>query len=205
MQNVPRIEAVILAAGESSRFGSTPKQLAKINGTYLLDSVIAAAVKAGFAKPNVVLGAYQQEITRKSKMLEKCRTIYNPHWPNGMSTSITTALASIDADSAGAVFLLADQPLLSSTLLQEMTDKFIDKKPDVLYPEYKGMRGNPVIISSKIFPRLMEITGDTGGRFLFQRDDIALYRFTTDEQSCILDIDTADDLEQVRSLINNLC
>lgn len=202
MQKTTNIEVIILAAGGSSRFQTHPKQLAELDGRYLLDIVINTAIEAGFIKPFVVLGAYAKEITERSKLLCRCQITHNPDWQQGMSSSLKTGLASLHDLPAGALFLLADQPLISASLLIQMTKKFINDQPDILYPEYKGTRGNPVIISSRIFDQLIDNTGDMGGRFLFQRKDLRIKSFLTTDKSCIQDIDTVEDLELLKSIVS---
>ncbi len=199
MERFHAIDAVILAAGNSSRFGETPKQLAKFNGNFLLDIIIDIAIHAGFPRPILILGANEKEIQATCKRVEQCEVIINSAWREGLASSIRSAISAMKTDCVGAVFLLADQPLLPPALLTEMSQLFIREKPDLLCPEYQGKRGNPTIISSRLFPELLRHTGDSGGRFLFAREDLTIIRFPVPHQSCLLDIDTPEDLEHVRA------
>lgn len=201
MDNFHRLAAVILAAGESSRFGKKTKQLAQLNGKYLIDIVIENSVQAGFSCPLLVLGANEEEIRLWSTLLHQCKVVTNPDWKQGMSSSIKAAISSIPQECHGAVFLLADQPLLSAALLTKMARQFIKEQPHILYPQWRNMRGNPAIISSSLFPQLLNNTGDRGGRFLFDRKDLTICQFPVADQACLLDIDTQEDLNQLRSAI----
>ncbi len=193
--------AVILAAGNSSRFGNTPKQLAKLDGKHLLDIVIDTAIQAGFSRPLLILGAYEKEIRSAGKLVNRCDVVINPAWQDGMSSSIRTAIASMKNGCDGAAFLLADEPLIAPALLTAMASQFVREKPDILYPVYNGKRGNPAIISAKLFAELSRSTGDRGGRVLFDREDLLISRFPVPDQSCLLDIDTAEDLKRLQMAV----
>lgn len=195
--------AVILAAGNSSRFGNTPKQLARLNGRYLLDIVIETTIQAGFPYPTLVLGAYEKQIRPAAQMTNQCEVIVNSDWQEGMSSSLKTAVLSMKKHYDGAIFLLADQPLMTSSLLLAMASQFIREKPDILFPEYEGRKGNPVIISASLFPELLQNAGDKGGRFLFERDDLAISRFSAPDDSCLFDIDTPEDLQRLQMRFRN--
>lgn len=195
--------AVILAAGNSSRFGSTPKQLAELNGRYLLDIVIATVIEAGFPRPLLILGADEKQIRSAAQLTDLCDVVVNPAWREGMSSSLKTAVSSIKKPCNGAVFLPADQPLLTPSLLSAMALQFIREAPDILFPQYEGRRGNPVILSAQLFPELLHNNGDQGGRFLFARNDLAISRFPAPDPSCLLDIDTTEDLERLRASLGD--
>ena len=75
--------AVILAAGESKRFGS-PKQLLKLGGKSLLEIALDLVGGADFfSKRIVVLGAYLIEILKSVRFPLEVLKVYNPHYKRG--------------------------------------------------------------------------------------------------------------------------
>jgi molybdenum cofactor cytidylyltransferase len=60
---------------------------------------------------------------------------------------------------------------------------------------YRGRRGNPVLFARSLFPELLTLQGDVGGRVLLekQRADIAEVDVGSDE--ILLDVDTLEDYE----------
>ncbi len=45
----------------------------------------------------------------------------------------------------------------------------------IVAPTYQGKRGNPILFDASLFPELLEVTGDEGGRSVLERhrDEIA--------------------------------
>lgn len=172
------------------------KQLLRFRGTYLIDLAIGAARKAGIDQPLVILGAYSEQILKESQTIQQCRTILNPYWQQGLSTSIIAALPHLSPHE-GVIFQLCDQPLVSSKLIHDMAHRFLEFNPDILYPEYQKQRGNPVIIHHRLFSRLMENSGDKGARFLFSDPSIHKHAYQTEDNSCLVDIDTMEEYQKI--------
>ena len=98
----------------------------------------------------------------------------------------------------GAVFMLCDQPFVRGSLLAVLVERFRQKRPDLLYPVYRRQRGNPVVISSRLFPRLLTAAGDSGARFLFNDPELDSIAYEVDDQSVLMDIDTPEEYEALK-------
>lgn len=196
------ITAIILAAGTSSRMGK-PKQLLEVNGKCMLDHTIQAALNAGMGLPIVVLGANARQIKSQSALLGCCRTVLNQQYHMGQSTSLVKGVLSSSPSTTAYIFLLADQPFVEGELIREMIKEFERQKADILYPEYQGQRGNPVIISSKLRTLLLQAKGDTGAKFLFSDSALKIVSHPVDTNAVIRDIDTPEDYQNIcnRSLL----
>ena len=193
--------AVILAAGMSTRMGR-PKQLLKLAGMSMLEHAIAAVKDAGIVSPVLVLGAYAPDILRCVKLVEKCEVILNKDFAEGQASSLRVGVDAVSGKCEAAVFMLADQPLVDAALVSELMDHFSYNNPDVLYPVYKGQRGNPVIISASLFPRLMSTTGDRGARFIFADKSLNILAHEVEDKAVITDVDTWNAYDQVVRIIN---
>jgi len=107
---------IILAAGMSTRFGD-PKQLQKLKDRYLLDWVLDAALSSQLEGLILVLGHHFETIcTALGDSLHhpSLKVVNNPHYREGLSTSLRTGVSHIQHDFSSVMFLLADQPLLNS-------------------------------------------------------------------------------------------
>ncbi len=82
--------AVILAAGQSSRFGQ-PKQLARFCGESLLRRTVDAANAAGCSPIIVVAGSDSEELVPELRDLDVV-IVENPGWRRGIGTSIRAGL-----------------------------------------------------------------------------------------------------------------
>jgi xanthine dehydrogenase accessory factor len=187
------ISAIVLAAGEATRFGQC-KQLMRLGEKALLQHVLDNLAQSKIDDVVVVLGARADEI-REQIQFGKAREIMNPDYANGMSTSIQAGLRAINSDAA--MIVLADQPFVTSRTLDALVDEYRRTRASVLIPTYNGFRGNPVIVGKALFPEMMEIRGDTGCRAIF--GDHAVTKLAVDDRGVITDIDTMEDYEEWRT------
>lgn len=197
MTNREQITPVILAAGTSSRMGRS-KQLVLFNGLSMLDHSIQAVLDMGIARPLVVLGHDAVTIIAQAKFLKFCETVINQKYLEGIATSLQCGVQSSPKSTMAYLFLHADQPLITKKLIEEMVEKFLRGKADILYPTYKAKRGNPVIISAQLRGRLLEARGDSGARFLFNDPALRITAYPVNSPAVLLDVDTEEDLQNLQ-------
>lgn len=162
-----RSVAIVLAAGASTRFGS-PKQLYEWQGQPLLRHVVLQALAAAVEEVIVVLGAQFPAVAAVLQGLP-VTILYNERWAEGQSTSMQAGLRACPPGVEAALFLLGDQPQTPAALLHEIMETHRRTLAPIIAPRHAGRRGNPVLFDRACFPELLSITGDTGGRDLFQR------------------------------------
>jgi len=193
---------IILAAGMSTRFGG-PKQLQKLKDRYLLDWVLDAALGSQLECLILVLGHHFEAIRKAlgdSLHHPSLKVVNNPHYREGLSTSLRTGVSHIQHDFSSVMFLLADQPLLNSEIIDLLLARFHGSQKDICVPIYQGLQRNPAIFSNRFFNRLMSIEGDIGARKLIQSHPERVLYIEIDDPLCFFDIDTADDLKKLQSL-----
>ncbi len=159
--------AIVLAAGASTRFGS-PKQLHSWRGAPLLRQVVLQALAAPVQRVVVVLGAYFDAIAPALAGLPVW-VVYNPDWEQGQSASVRAGLRAVGPVVEAALFMLGDQPRQPADLLHHLVNAHRRTLARIVAPRHRGRRGNPVLFDRSLFPELMQITGDRGGRVLFER------------------------------------
>ena len=179
------IAAIVLAAGESTRFGG-PKQLV------LLDRVLENVRGANFDDVIVVLGAYAADILREIE-LGDARLVINENYADGMSTSIQAGLRALHDNTEAAMIVLGDQPYVRSSTMQLLLDEFRRVRPPALVPVHDGRRGNPVVVAAELFPAMMELRGDVGFRAIAGRWPVT--EVAVDDDGVLRDVDTAEDLQ----------
>ncbi len=67
----------------------------------------------------------------------------------------------------------------------------------IVVPLYNGKRGNPVLFGASLFPELMEVTGDEGGRSVIMRHPQDSINVEQGEATASYDIDTWEAYQQV--------
>ena len=98
----------------------------------------------------------------------------------------------------GAVFLLADQPLVKPALLRALVDRHAATLAPVVAPHVAGRRANPVLFDQDTFARLLELEGDTGGRALLDQYPVEFVDW--DDPNLLFDIDTPDDYARLQGM-----
>lgn len=191
------VAGVILAAGESKRFGK-PKQLLDWKGVPFVRSVAQTALQAGLSPVIVVTGANAGLVEAAIGDLDVI-TVRNEEWNSGQGSSIKAGLQAIASTHVGgAIFLLVDQPQVSTAVIRSLVEKHAEGLYPVVAPMVIDRRGNPVLFDRVTFPDLGSIKGDTGGRAIFHRHRVEYLPWHDD--SLLLDVDTP---EHYQRLISN--
>ncbi len=193
---INRCAVLILAAGQSSRLGS-PKQLLEFEGSPLISRVAKTAVEADIGEVFVVVGANAEQVKNELNM-PHLRLVLNEEWQEGMASSIRKGLAAVEKaepEVDGVMILVCDQPYLEAGTLREILQKQQASGLAMAASVYQGKVGTPAVFHRSIFPQLMELTGDTGARKLFNAHagEVALVPF----EKGIIDIDTKEDYEKL--------
>ena len=187
------IAGVILAAGQSSRFGQL-KQLLPWGKRNVLNTCIATAKIAMLSPIVVILGAHYDEILPEMDQ-EGVEVVINHHWAEGQSTSVKAGVSALPEEVYGAVFLLADQPQISVQLIVSIIETAW-KRNNVVLPVIMGKRANPVYFPKQAFPALLKLDGDQGGRSVLNQFPNTLLEWLDEDMAG--DIDTPKDYARLR-------
>jgi len=187
------LSAILLAAGESKRMGAL-KQLMPLGKTTLLEQAIDNLLNSSVDETIVVVGHKAEEITRAIAS-RPVKIMLNPDYQHGMSTSIIAGINLIDPKSQAVMLALADQPLVESGTINQLTDAFKSHDKGIAVPTHRGRRGNPVIFAIKYKEELLKLKGDIGGREIIKSHPDDVLEVPVDSESVISDIDTRDDYQ----------
>lgn len=184
-----RIGVVILAAGGSTRFGR-PKLVQKWQGQAILPQVVDKVLESGLEPVVVVLGAEHARVAEAIADMP-VKTIHNPAWADGQSTSVIAGLGVIEGQCEAILFVLGDMPAITPGVLNDLVVAHRTTLASTIAPQAGGRLGNPVLFDRRTFSELACLEGDRGGRALFDR--FPPHPVQTDE-GVLFDIDTPEDL-----------
>jgi len=188
---------IILAAGESGRYGM-PKQLLDWKGKPFIRHVSETALRSGLEPVVVVTGRHHTEIASHLKDLPVI-LVQNPDYAQGQSTSVKKGLSALPANVGGAVFLLADQPQIPAEVIRALVESHARGLSPILAPlVLEERRANPVLFDRSVFPDLLQLTGDTGGRAVFHKYRMEYIPWHDD--LLLFDVDKPEDYEKLKRL-----
>jgi CTP:molybdopterin cytidylyltransferase MocA len=192
MERPDAVAAVVLAAGESRRYGS-PKQLALLDGRTLLEHVLELARSAGLEPIVAVVPPW---LTRPAAMDdERLSWVRNSHPERGMSHSLKLGFEALPDEVAAAVILLGDQPRLPLGHLHAI--RAARGARPIIASRHGGVTSPPVLVERSHFGLVADAGGDIGLREVMARHP-DLVR-AVDAAAPIPDVDTLRDLERLHA------
>ena len=193
------IAAVVLGAGRSSRMGGPNKLLAEIGGRPLVRIVVEQAL-ASRARPVIVVTGHQREKVEAALAGLPVTFVHNPHFADGLGTSLRAGIAALPAAADGVIVCLGDMPQVDAGLIDRLIAAFDpDKGALAVVPTIDGKRGNPVVWSRRFFPDLMAVEGDVGARYLIGRYPEAVAEVPLTGKAALTDVDTPEALLAVKA------
>lgn len=184
------IHVVVLAAGASTRFGST-KQLVRVNGRPLMHTIVSRAVELAGHSVTVVLGANAGELAPLLKH-SPASVAVNREWSEGIASSIREGLRHAPSSADGVLIALADQVAVTTEDLRRLAGAWRRNPAAIAAAQYGGNVGVPAIFPRWCFRELNELRGDRGAQMLLQRHTDRVVRLPM--PSAELDIDRPEDL-----------
>ena len=196
-RHAPRIAALVLAAGRSTRMGPDNKLLADVAGTRIVRRVVQTALKSAARPVRVVVG-HQAEDVRAALAGLDVSFVNNPRFAEGLSVSLRAGLESLPPDIDGAVILLGDMPEIAPDLIDRLIAGFDPLEGrGIVVPVSGAKRGNPVLWSRDYFAAMADVAGDIGAKHLLGQYADAVVEITADI-AVHTDIDTPDALAALR-------
>jgi CTP:molybdopterin cytidylyltransferase MocA len=168
------IAAVVLAAGEATRFGAPKQRL-------LLPHVLERLRASPVDEIVIVSGAYPLETD--------ARVVDCPQWRLGPGASLRCGLAALGPDVEAAVVVLADGPSLAPAAVERVIEAWRASGGQVVAAAYGGARGHPVLLAQAAWGQIP----DEGARLL---EPLLV---PCDDLGPPGDVDYVDDWEEDRS------
>lgn len=185
-----QIGAVVMASGDSARFGARDKLTAPFAGVPLICRTLVKLPRECFNKRLVV--------TRSQRVSELARAFEFDallHALPDVSDTIRLGVQEM-LDMDGCLFCVADQPFLSLKTVQALVASFARAPQRIYRAAYQGKVGNPVLFPRFLFHELSSLApGQTGGAVITRHREL----LSPVEATCALelaDVDTEDDFQK---------
>ena len=191
-----KIKKILLAAGESKRFGDKNKLSEMINDKPIINHVLDKLLQIFDYSELLVIVGHEHNIIKNLIFNKDIKILENKDYRKGIGTSIALGMNNLNADIDGVMIIPADMPYINSKDLINLEKKFMELNcVKVVMPEHNCRIGNPVILPRNYFKTLKSLKDDFGARSLIKKKDIITIKsgFGT-----IFDIDTKEELAKTK-------
>ncbi|MGE0279815.1 MAG: NTP transferase domain-containing protein, partial [Rhizobiaceae bacterium] len=164
----PKVHAIVLAAGRSSRMGGPNKLLADFEGKPLVRRM-AERVLASTADGLLVVTGHQADRVQHAVGDLGAQTVHNADFASGLASSLKAGVTHLPEDAVGALIVLGDMPGVTSADFDKLIAAFRKSGGRaIVRATHNGKRGNPVILPRGLFAAVAMLEGDTGARHLIE-------------------------------------
>ena len=188
----PRIAAVVLAAGRSTRAGDVNKLTALIDGVPMVARAVAR-IRSSRADPVIVVTGHEAEGVRAALAEAEVTFTDNPDYARGMATSIAAGIKALPDGLDGALICLGDMPGIEAAEIDRLVAAFDPSgAAAICIPVAGGRRGNPVLFAARFFNELKALEGDSGAKAVIAAHADMVAEVPMEGSGTLIDLDTQE-------------
>lgn len=189
-----RVGIIIMASGYSRRMGDNKLLMPIEDKTiveYMLDKVI------GIKGVQIILIARQEEVITKIRHYENIIIKVNNNAHNGISQTIIEGVKeATDRQLDAYMFLPCDQVGITKDIIEKILMKYYTNPESIIVPVCNGLETSPVIFPKRFKNELLNISGDKGGKQIWQQNMHEVKIVDVGEENFNFDIDDKEDYNQ---------
>ena len=191
------ISAILTAAGESTRMGR-PKALLPWRDATLVEYQIDCLAGAGVSEVIVVLG-HDAELIAPAVNSLIARTVVNPDYHLGKTTSIKAGLRAIRTDAEAILLLAVDQPR-TVDIISTIVAAHRGSNALITSPRYNGRGGHPLVFAASLKGELGRISEEGQGiREVMRNHRDEVNEVEIDDPISRLDLNTPQAYEEAKA------
>ncbi|MCA9412467.1 MAG: molybdenum cofactor cytidylyltransferase [Candidatus Omnitrophica bacterium] len=188
------ISAIILAAGQSRRMG-TNKLLLPFRGETMIRQIVRTVLKSRVDHVTVIVGHEADRVIHNLSGLE-IQYVCNPHYQEGMLTSIRVGLEASPPQTEWALIVLGDQPTLESETIDLLLEAKSSTVKGILVPTHRGVRGHPLLFSFRFKNEVLNQFQETGLRGLLMAHPDEVQEVEIPSEAILRDVDRVEDYKR---------
>ncbi len=194
-RSAPTIAAVVLAAGRSRRMAPHNKLLVADRTGKPMIARVVDNVLSSHARPILVVTGHQAEQVQHALGGRPVRYAHAEDYAEGLSASLKAGIAAVPEECAAAIVCLGDMPLVTGRMIDRLLSAYDpDEGRLIVLPTYRGKQGNPMLWDREFFPEIMDVSGDSGARFLVGQHIEAVAEVEMADDAVLRDFDTTESL-----------
>lgn len=197
---MPRIGAIVLAAGLSRRMGCA-KQFLPLQGKPLFRHAVERAVANDLSPILLIGGEHSERFRELTRDLPQVEVLENREYATGMASSLRVGMKALGGRVDAVLVFLGDQPHVPDEVVQTLIRIYEENRAEgvrIVRPIYEDTPGHPVLFDASLLEVFSHVTGDQGGKDLIAKEYKAyLKKVRFDCADWNLDVDTPDDYRRV--------
>ncbi|MDB9968274.1 nucleotidyltransferase family protein [Gammaproteobacteria bacterium] len=182
------VGAIVLAAGFSSRFGSS-KLLAELSSGKTVFQQTVERVAEAFPERFVI--TRPKMVAALQELAEGTSILSFEHADQGMGATLAFAAQQI-GDWDGCVVCLGDMPFIETATYRRIAE--LVTTGSIVTPTFDSKMGNPVAFGKNLYTDLEALTGDSGGKKLTSMYPQSVRELQVSDPGILHDIDTPEEL-----------
>ena len=187
------ISAILLAAGKSKRMNGENKLTKNINGKPLIKYSVENIIKSSVDRIIIIIGHKSNDIKNLIPKSKKIKFIFNKDYKSGMSSSIKVGLNNLPKKTQSFFICLADMPKINKDIYNQLIKH--SKNKEIIVPNYKKQKGNPVLFSISMKDEIMNIDGDQGAKKILDINKDKVFNFEINDDGILKNYNTPNNFD----------
>lgn len=193
------IVQIILAAGQSSRMGST-KPLLDFDGRTALELALEAGEGSGCSQTIVVVGHEAERVRAAHATRSHVAWVVNDDPSSEQIRSLQLGLEALGEKPSPFYIHPVDSPLATSEDYRRLLEAYAggDGMNTVYILSHDQRRGHPILCDRSVAPKILELGPNSTARDVIERESIEYV--LTPNSAVLRDMDTPQDYEELLRL-----
>ena len=192
------LAALVLAAGESSRMGGSPKATLKAPcGRSFAARIIDVLAESGVDNLYVVTGGHHDAIVAAVTADVPRRMpsfVRNPNPARGQLSSLWVGMDhAITPDIEALLVTLADVPMISVAVVRQVIEAWETSRAPIVRPAIGDKHGHPVLYDRSLFATLRSAPLEQGAKAVVRAREADILNVPVTDPGCLRDVDTPED------------
>lgn len=187
----PKISALLLAAGSSTRMGQ-PKALLPIQDQPAIMRCLTSLLGA-VAEVIVILGPESAAVAALLKDTS-VKLLVNTLPQSDMAKSVRLGLQAIPPEASGVLVYPVDYPVVQADTIRRIVAASLESPEEIIIPTHQERRGHPTLFPRKL---LADIYQGVTLREIIGRHPPQVRLLPVDDEGVILEMDTPEEYEKI--------
>ena len=193
------ISAILLSAGQSSRFGS-PKALADWHDQPVIEAILKTLELSEVSEIIVVLGAHRAEIQPVLLKHTSLKVVYNKDHKFGQTSSFQAGLREASGSAQGFMLWPVDYPAITAATIQTLCTQYEKDHHRIVIPTFNNKKGHPPILPKLLKEIILDVPVELGINTVLQQHADLVDMCAVDDPGVRATFNTREELAQIKLL-----